>query len=35
MRNDLLKLLDNRDDSDLRGDQVIDTAFFCCLKPKN
>ena len=34
MRNDLLKLLDNRDDSDLRGDQVIDTAFFCCLKPK-
>ncbi len=34
MRKDLLKLLDNRDESDLLGDQVIDTAFFDCEKPK-
>lgn len=30
----LLKILDNRDDSELQGDKVIDTAFFDCDKPK-
>lgn len=34
MKKDLLKLLDNRHESDLLGDQVIDTAFFDCSKPK-
>lgn len=30
----LLKILDNREDSELQGDKVIDTAFFDCDKPK-
>lgn len=30
----LLKILDNRDDSELQGDKVIDTVFFDCDKPK-
>jgi len=34
MSNDLLKLLNNSCESDLLGDQVIDTVFFDCVKPK-
>jgi len=34
VKKDLLKLLNNSDDSALRGDQVIDSAFFDCEKPK-